>query len=32
MKITYFQDSDTVYIELHAVEVAETKNLDENTA
>ena len=31
MKIKYFQDTDTLYIELRAVEVAETKDLDENT-
>ena len=31
MKIEYFQDTDTLYIEFRAVEVAETKNLDENT-
>ncbi|HWP60955.1 MAG TPA: DUF2283 domain-containing protein [Candidatus Acidoferrales bacterium] len=31
MKIEYFQDTDTLYIEFRAVEVAETKDLDENT-
>ncbi|OFW16913.1 MAG: hypothetical protein A3H27_07965 [Acidobacteria bacterium RIFCSPLOWO2_02_FULL_59_13] len=31
MKIQYFQDTDTLYIELRAAEVAETKDLDENT-
>ena len=31
MKIKYFQDTDTLYIEFRAVEVAETKDLDENT-
>ena len=31
MKIKYFQDTDTLYIELRAAEVAETKDLDENT-
>jgi uncharacterized protein YuzE len=31
MKIRYFQDTDTLYIEFRAVEVAETKDLDENT-
>ncbi|MBI3249062.1 MAG: DUF2283 domain-containing protein [Deltaproteobacteria bacterium] len=31
MKIKYFQDTDTLYIELREVEVAETKDLDENT-
>jgi uncharacterized protein YuzE len=31
MKIKYFQDTDTLYIELRAVDGAETKDLDENT-
>ena len=31
MKIKYFQDTDTLYIELRAVEVAETRDLDEDT-
>ncbi len=31
MKIKYFQDTDTLYIELRASDVAETKDLDENT-
>ena len=31
MKIKYFQDTDTLYIELRAVEVAETRDLDEHT-
>jgi uncharacterized protein YuzE len=31
VKITYFQETDTLYIEFRAVEVAETKDLDENT-
>lgn len=31
MKIKYFQDTDTLYIEFRAVEVTETKDLDENT-
>ncbi len=31
MKIKYFQDTDTLYIELRPVEVAETKDLDEST-
>ena len=31
MKIKYFQDTDTLYIEFRTVEVAETKDLDENT-
>jgi uncharacterized protein YuzE len=28
MKIKYFEDTDTLYIEFRAVEVAETKDLD----
>ena len=31
MKIKYFRDTDTLYIEFRAVEVTETKDLDENT-
>ena len=31
MKIKYFQDTDTLHIELRAAEVAETKDLDQNT-
>lgn len=31
MRITYFQDTDTLYIEFRAGEVAETRDLDENT-
>ena len=31
MRIRYFQETDTLYIEFRAVEVAETKDLDENT-
>ncbi len=31
MKIKYFQDTDTIYIEFRAAEVAETKDLEENT-
>ena len=31
MKIKYFQDTDTLYIELRHAEVAETRDLDENT-
>ena len=31
MKITYFQDTDTLYIEFRASEVVETRELDENT-
>jgi len=31
MKIKYFQDTDTLHIEFRVAEVAETKDLDENT-
>jgi len=31
MKIKYFQETDTLYIEFRAVEVDETRDLDENT-
>ena len=31
MKIKYFQETDTLYIEFKSVAVAETKDLDENT-
>jgi len=31
MKIKYFEDTDTLHIEFRPVEVAETKDLDENT-
>ena len=31
MKIKYFQDTDTLYIEFRAAQVAETRDLDENT-
>jgi uncharacterized protein YuzE len=31
MKIKYFQETDTLYIEFKASEVVETKDLDENT-
>ncbi|MGA7949893.1 MAG: DUF2283 domain-containing protein [Thiobacillaceae bacterium] len=31
MKIKYFQDTDTLYIEFRPGEVAETKDLDEVT-
>jgi uncharacterized protein YuzE len=31
MKITYFQDTDTLYIEFRSSMVAETRELDENT-
>jgi uncharacterized protein YuzE len=31
MKIKYFQDTDTLYIEFRAEIIAETRDLDENT-
>ena len=31
MKIKYFADTDTLHIELRPVEVAKTRDLDENT-
>ena len=31
MKIKYFQDTDTLYIEFRPVGVIETRDLDENT-
>lgn len=31
MKIKYFQNTDTFYIEFRPAEVAETKDLDDNT-
>ena len=31
MKIKYFQETDTLYIELRQAEVVETRDLDENT-
>ena len=31
MKIRYFEDTDTLFIELRAGVVAETRDLDENT-
>ena len=31
MKIKYFKDTDTLYIEFRPAEVAETRDLDENT-
>ena len=31
MKIRYFQDTDTLYIEFRGADVAETRDLDENT-
>ena len=31
MKIGYFKDTDTLYIEFRSAEVSETRDLDENT-
>jgi uncharacterized protein YuzE len=31
MKISYFQDTDTLHIEFKPADVAETRDLDENT-
>lgn len=31
MKLRYFEDTDTLYIELRQAEVFETRDLDENT-
>lgn len=31
MKIKYFEDTDTLYIEFRMAPVAETRDLDENT-
>jgi uncharacterized protein YuzE len=31
VRIRYFQDTDTLYIELRPAEIAETRDLDENT-
>ncbi|MEZ5616078.1 MAG: DUF2283 domain-containing protein [Rhodocyclaceae bacterium] len=31
MKIQYFQDTDTLYIEFRPADVTETRDLDENT-
>ncbi len=31
MKIKYFQDTDTLYIEFRSAEIVETRDLDENT-
>ena len=31
MKVRYFPDTDTLYIEFRTADVAETKDLDENT-
>jgi len=31
MKIKYFEDTDTLYIEFKAAKIVESKDLDENT-
>ncbi len=31
MKLSYFEDTDTLYIEFRAGDIAESKDLDENT-
>lgn len=31
MKVTYFQDTDTLYIEFRSDGIVETRDLDENT-
>jgi uncharacterized protein YuzE len=31
MKIKYFQDTDTLYIELRQAEITDTRDLDEDT-
>lgn len=31
MKVKYFQDTDTLYIEFRPGDIAETRDLDENT-
>ncbi len=31
MKVQYFQDTDTIYIELRRQSITETRDLDENT-
>lgn len=31
MKMSYFEDTDTLYIEFKEVDTVETKDLDENT-
>ncbi|WP_372716664.1 DUF2283 domain-containing protein [Immundisolibacter sp.] len=31
MKVSYFEDTDTLYIEFRASGIAESKDLDENT-
>ena len=31
MKVSYFRDTDTLYIEFRASDITESKDLDENT-
>ncbi len=31
MKVHYFEETDTLYIELRGAKIAETRDLDENT-
>lgn len=31
MKVRYFEDTDTIYIEFQGREISETRDLDENT-
>jgi len=31
MKVSYFSDTDTLYIEFRSREIAETRDLDDNT-
>jgi len=31
MKVSYFDDTDTLYIEFRSSDIAESKDLDENT-
>lgn len=31
MKVSYFEDSDTLYLELRGVQIAESRDFDENT-
>lgn len=31
MKVSYFDDTDTLYIEFRGTDIAESKELDENT-
>lgn len=31
MKVSYFQDTDTLYIEFRETDITETRELDENT-